>query len=46
MNDDEITRWIRWQRCKVILTVVGEFLSIAFIPLAIIIWLAIGHAHQ
>jgi len=44
MSDDEITRWIRWQRCKVILAVAAEFLFITFIPLAIIIWLVVRFA--
>jgi len=46
MNDDEITRWIRWRRCKAILGMVTECLCIAFIPLVIIVWIAILCAHR
>jgi hypothetical protein len=40
MNDDEITRWIHWLRCKVILGMVAEWLCITFIALAITVWIA------
>ena len=45
MNDGEITRWIRWLRCKVILSIVAEYLSIILLPISIVIWIAIRYAH-
>ena len=45
MNHDEINQWIRWQRCKVILAMAAEYLFIALIPMAIIIWMIGHYAH-
>ena len=44
MNQDEINQWIRWQQCKVTLTMVTQYLCIAFIPLAIVVWIVSRYA--
>jgi hypothetical protein len=39
MNHDKINQWIRWQRCKVTLGMAAQYLCIASIPFAIIVWI-------
>jgi hypothetical protein len=43
MDRDEINNWIRWQQCRVILGMVAEYLCMAFVPLAIIVWIVVHY---